>query len=131
MNTNKLFLLGVLMVASILTRVSAEEYTEWRSTQIVSAGTNLVIATGAIYLYDITVTSAADGSTFRFFNSTAAPIVTSTSTLYDTGTKGITYPIGKKLSKGFMYTTTGLSQLDIRWDWILSIPSGQETRGLP
>lgn len=105
------------------------KYDNVRSTTIAGAWTHALVATGPVYLYDIDVPTGASGSHFRYFNSTWAGGITSTSTWYDTGSVLNKYDLSKILNSGFMFSTIGNSTITVKWDWFISANPGQESRG--
>ena len=108
-------------------------YQLWRSTEISGTTANFRVATSAIILADITVTSGttADTAQFQYRNSsdTAVGFSGSTSTVYDIDTTGDYFPIGEQLGYGLIVTKTGTGAIRVRWNWVTSPPKGQESRG--
>jgi len=107
---------------------AAERFDLVRSTDINGAFQTTIIATGTIRFIDIQVASAAVGSTFVFNNSTATNMITSTSTVFDTGSM-VKFDINQTLDNGFMFTTTGNSKIMLRWDYIGFVPVGKSALG--
>ena len=126
--------LSLLFLAAINLHAynTTDSYRTWRSTEISGAFTNFLVATGAIVLADITVTSGSIlPATFRYFNSTGQSVHTSTSIFYDTDTTGDIFPLEEGLSNGFSFTTTGNSLIRVRWDWSKGyLPLDQVTKGI-
>lgn len=131
----KLLVFGCLMALACAGKSWAKTpvFDTWRSTETCTADSNVNITTTAVYLYDLVVTSgsAANISTFQYFNSTTSNLAVSrtTSTVYDVDTTGDVFPLGETLSKGFRYTKTGTGCVRIRWNWLTGPETGSESRG--
>ena len=109
------------------------KYNNWRSTEIVGAATNVLVATGTIYLKDIQITSGTvTTGTFQYFTATntIVDVTRSSSIVYDVDSIEPTIPLDELLPGGFFYTTTGSVQIRVRWDWPYGAPSNQVSRGL-
>lgn len=129
-----LFLAGLLFLASSsFAEMNKRDYQTWRSTEISGTPNNFLIATGAIVVADLTVTSGSVGSsTFQYRNSSSAAmgVSGSTSVAYDIDTTADYFPIGEDLGDGLVITKTGTSIIRLRWRWKIAVPVGQELRGL-
>lgn len=108
----------------------------YRTTIIAGAWTNALVATSPVCIAEIEVTSAVVGSSFQIFNSTWANGKQSTSAVYDTSSSLNRYEPRFILSigtttdtDGFMFTSIGGSTIVVKWDWLYSIPVGQEAKG--
>lgn len=119
-------LLGVQSAHAIPTIINFDEY---RTTSPAGGWTNFIVATGSVKLFSVTVASGNPSSSFIFKNGTSAVTIQSTSPYYDTSTSGDSFLINKTLPKGFMFTSTGTSVLQIDWDWEFHLPKGQENKG--
>ena len=110
----------------------ADEFRTWRSTEIVGAGTVVEVATVAVILHDLTVTSGTAGySSFQYFSSTDSlvRIDRSTSIVYNCETKADSYVIDDFLPGGFLYSTTGDVRIRVRWEYASGAPRGREKVG--
>lgn len=131
-----LFILGILISlysTKLYAGFNPRDYQLWRSTEISGTPTNFLIATGAIIVADLTVSSGSIGiSDFQYRNSSSAAVGLSgsTSTVYDVDTTGDYFPIGELIGDGLVITKTGGSSIRLRWTWFTSSPSGQELRGM-
>lgn len=102
---------------------------EWRSTQTCASVSNILVATGPVFLAEVVVTSASATSLFVFSNSsTTADIAKTTSTFYDATTSGTVYRTATTLSNGFVFTKTGSACVRFNWDWH-AIQRGRESEG--
>jgi len=111
-----------------------ELYKEWRSTITCSADTDVLVATGAIHIELIQITSGTAGSgEFQFFNTTgtvSGGVSRSSSPVYRIDDTNDVFWIKKPVYKGFRYTKTGTSCVDVLWDWIGLPPRGIEDEGI-
>lgn len=129
-----LLALIVFMCAGMLeASFSNQNMKVWRASETSTADTNVLIATGVIYVYKVEVPSGSvTGSTFQYFNSstTDLSVTRSTSIVYDVDTTDSDFEIGTILNDGLLYTKTGTSSVRILWDWYIGPNRGQETYGL-
>lgn len=111
-----------------------ELYKEWRSTITCSVDTDVLVATGAIHIELIQTTSGTLGSGgFQFFNTTgtvANGVSRSSSPVYTIEDTNDTYLVKRPVYKGFRYTKTGTSCVEVLWDWIGLPPRGFEDEGI-
>lgn len=123
--------LGLLLAFASTARAATykREFEQFRSTAPSGPASFFLVATGTVFLSEILVTSGVPNSTFRFFNGTSPVTITSTGPVYDTQSSGSWFPVNQWLTNGFMFTTTGNSILDVKWDWYLTAPVGQNTKG--
>ena len=124
----------VLMSATkVFASVNAREYKLWRSSETAATATNVLIATGNIFVHDILVTSGTTVSAlFTYFNSSTTDlgVPRSTSSTFDIDTTGDYFVVDDLLSAGFLFTKTGTGHLRIRWDWLIGPNAGEEFKGL-
>ena len=132
----KILLIAVVLIGS--TKVYGASYDtqfeDWRSTaSFATVFTNTLIATGTIYVDMITVTSGSvSDSQLILWDSTSTHFGASRSTfsaVYDLKTSGVSYNVKKTFFKGFGINKTGLSSIDIKWQYPYSVPVGNEKLG--
>ena len=106
----------------------ADEFRTWRSTEIIGAGTVMEVATVAVILHDLTITSGtAVYSSFQYFSSTDSLVRVdrTTSIVYNCETKADSYEFGDYLPGGFLYSTTGDVRIRVRWEYASGAPPGR------
>lgn len=129
-----LFLLGLIFISfNVYAYASFEnkgEWMEWRSTQTCSSVSNVVVATGTVYIADIIVSSSGANSFLQISNSstTTSMVNRSTSVAYDVSSSGVIYPYRTSLTQGLNFTKTGNSCVRIYWEWY-TIPNGKYSEG--
>jgi hypothetical protein len=111
-----------------------DKYNEWRSSDTSTEElVGVYIATGLIHIHDLTVISGAvPNETFFKYHSatqTTVDVDHSTSSIYDIDTTGDYFDISDNLRGGLFITKKGTSAIRIKWDWIRTVPKGQESKG--
>ena len=131
----KLFYILCLLFSASLSHAAFNNnygiWNEWRSTETCSSVSNLIIATGTVFVAEVIVTSGSAGSFLTLSNSsTTLPIVTrTTSTARDVSSAGITYPVRTTFKQGLNFTKTGAACVRIHWEWYMEVPTGKENEG--
>jgi len=130
----------MLMATTLLTMTvgdigsADDKYHQWRTSETITSDTDVLIATGVIFVKDVVVASGTSSvAQLQLFNTTgtvAGGVSRSSSAIYDVSSKNFPIPIEQIYTKGLRYTKTGNSTIAIRWDWVLTVPKGQENRGL-
>jgi len=124
----------ILMVDTCFAFERDSVWKDWRSSETITADTDVSISTGLIYLKDfVTARIVGESGTVQFFNSSgtvANGVSRTSSTIYGIPiSTGTTVPIDQVYSRGLRYTKTGTSGIVIRWDYHSLIEPGQERRG--
>lgn len=124
-----LVFLFCLKVVGIVHSFVPSSWHLWRSSETGTADTNVLVASGAVFLRALVVVEAGVASTFRYFNSENCIVKKSSSIVYVTVNTGDIYPLEDYLSKGFCYTTAGTAKIRLIWDWYSLPQRGQLDKG--
>lgn len=130
----KKYVLVVLMILACgyVHARGESKFERWRSSEGCGAFTNILVATGAVYVKDVTVTSGTlIIAEFTYYNSSSTGLNVSTSTVYDVNDTGNVFLLDEVLKYGFAYTKSGASGcIRVRWDWYIAPNTGQEDFGI-